>query len=156
MTIEERLSQTIDEQEERISELEEENRILRAFVPWTEHTIAKEDAPLGLPLPRLEIVWKKLERDPRGYDWRCTYQLVYRHLVDDVVSVPLGETKITWTREPVGSDGKIELPFRDGAHIHHDAMELDLPAFVRYGDRAQKIDPTQHLGAQKARREREP
>jgi hypothetical protein len=62
--------------------------------------------------------------------WRqhtASYRLVIRHLVGNLLAIPLG---LTTTR---GGDGspptEKDLPYRDGAHIHHDMEHLRLPAF---------------------------
>jgi len=138
MTLEERLNETINQMEERIAELEEERDHLRHFVPWTDHVILKEDIPLGLPVPRLEIVW---DHEEGSMEWTARYRLVYGHLLDDIVLVPLGQTKVSGRmREPVDADGTIDLPFRDGAHLHHDCEHLNLRAFVRYGSHVCEIE----------------
>jgi hypothetical protein len=140
MTLEERLNGTIDELEEKVRELEQDNEHLRSFLPWTDHTVLKEDVPFGLPVPRLEMVWE--QTDERRQEWHAYYRLVYKHLLDDIILVPLGQTRVGGHMDtPVNSDGSIQIPFRDGAHIDHDAEQLSLRAFVRYEDHICEIEP---------------
>jgi hypothetical protein len=97
---------------------------------WCHHSEAASDP---LPVPRLEIRYEQV-----GGSWRnrvAKYALVYRHLCGEFVTVPLGETKIAASRnEPPIEDGKVHLPFRDGAHIYHEMMTLGLPGFAICGD----------------------
>ena len=60
---------------------------------------------------------------------------VYRHFLGDIMAVPLGHTTIRGGagRMPL-VDGRLMLPFRDGAHVCSDMAHLKLPGFATYGD----------------------
>lgn len=133
---EDRLAQELEEAECKIRELEREIERLKDLRPWTEHGTVEDD---GLPVPRLEMAWEK--GSFRSYQYRCQYRLVYRHLLNHIESVPLGETLVGGHTDPDGYKGlKMILPFRDGAHIKSDAKHLNLPAFVRWDDKVEKIN----------------
>ena len=134
---EDRLAQELEEAEERIGELEREVERLQDHLPWTQHE--EIEATPDMPVPRLEMVWEE-GKFPRDYQYRCAYRLVYRHLLGHLVAVPLGETMVGSTKPP-DHFGEIDTPFRDGAHIKSDARQLGLPAYVRWGDKVERIDP---------------
>src|SRR5690554_5698969 len=91
-------------------------------------------------VPRLQIRCEHEEGDYFNQTW--IYELVYEHFVDGVVKVKLGETKRESGSgvQPVNEDGTLDLPIRDGAHIKHDSIHLNLPAFAICDDIVQKID----------------
>lgn len=104
---------------------------------WSRHQPWNEN---GLPVPRLELHWKK----DGEYDSRCWYLLVYKHLLHteekpDIVAVPLG-----LTRSGGGSRNQqgfmfgeyVDTPFRDGAHAAHDSTQLKIPLYVTNEDGA--------------------
>lgn len=138
MTTAERLEELLDDKDSEIRRLQamldeiDEQRAWR----WTMHTERAQDTH-DLPVPRLEI---RCEPISEGY-WGAqvwTYSLVYRHFIGHLVWVPLGATKRTGgaIHTPPPLD---DLPFRDGAHITHDALQLDLPAFSIVEDRTYRI-----------------
>lgn len=116
---------------------------------WSTPSLDEVDVP-ELPLPRLEVRWYQYFRDQRPEDWssyRIVYQLVYQHLLDNIVAVPLGWTTVNghdrdtkpWDEIPgFPSRGDEEarppqvcrLPMRDGAHMFHDAAHLGLPLYI--------------------------
>lgn len=118
---------------DRIASAEPDKTVLREpaaggpDLEWYRHTVV-EDGGDGLAVPRLELRWD----DPTADERVCIYSLVYRHLLGDLVRVPLGRTK--QTGRP-GCPTNIEnwIPFRDGAHFRHDVIELRLPGFVVVG-----------------------
>lgn len=144
-TIEQRLAEQLNEKDREIRELtikiEDLEQSLRgADSQWTLHVrLPKEQT---LPLPRLELVW-----EPDGYvgqEWYervAKYRLVYRAFWGDVLAIPLGETRVKggYGTEPPIRAGKIEMPFRDGAHICHDMAALRLPGFLVCGDVVENI-----------------
>ncbi|KAF6630537.1 hypothetical protein H6F38_13985 [Paenibacillus sp. EKM208P] len=91
-------------------------------------------------LPRLQIKCVNISSDYRITEWK--YELVYKHFDNDIAYVSLGSTKRETGRTeiPLNEDGTLDLPFRDGVHIKHDAIQLNLPAFAICGDIIQKID----------------
>ena len=125
----------IDKLAERVEELE--NTLDGRTWGWTIHTTVSEDENMNLPVPRLEMRWREL--DDWGYNWEAQYRLVHRHFLDHLVAIPLGSTKRGGDSPPMTNE-KVDLPFRDGAHIKHDAKALDLPAFVIYGDEVHPIE----------------
>lgn len=91
---------------------------------WTRHTQLPEVQ--SLPVPRLEIELIANEDAAYSGTHRWEYRLVYRHLLGDVIGVPLGSTSTTGPLERAEPG---DTPFRDGVHIRHDAQHLRLPAF---------------------------
>lgn len=83
-----------------------------------------------LPVPRLEIRWRRVEQDAR-YNWEAWYCLVYRHLLGEILFVPLGREKV-WrgAKQPLVEGGVVDTPFRNGAHILYDMLNLNLPGYV--------------------------
>lgn len=133
------LSDALESKDDEIANLHEKVRIAELDHTWTAH----EQIPNGedpLPVPRLELVFERI--DDFQFVWR--YNLVYRHLLDHNVRVPLGKTAISGgfrkPNETIPMTGNlIDKPFRDGRHITHDAMTLDLPAFCVAGSRVEKL-----------------
>lgn len=129
-----RLEELLDQRDERIATLEETVEDLQARLEcktqWTEHLVDKECDDGGLPVPRLEITWHPMERSHDGYNMMIRYDLVKRHLCDEIHRVPLGATRTTATKVDRDQNGILFTPFRDGAHIAFDARELRLPAYV--------------------------
>ncbi|WP_148039091.1 hypothetical protein [Brevibacillus gelatini] len=91
-------------------------------------------------LPRLQIECINVSGDYTEQLWK--YELVYKHFTGDIVKVTIGQTerKTGRTKPPIGEDGEIDLPFRDGAHIKHDAIHLNLPAYAICDDIVEKLD----------------
>jgi hypothetical protein len=129
----ERLEQLLDEKDSKIEELQRELDELKDEEDknwgWARHRTLKEN-PEGLPVPRLEIRWHKLSDD--GYLARWDYALIYKHFLGHILFIPLGQTSIQGGRgePPIYNGDEIQLPFRDGPHICHDAMHLNIPAFA--------------------------
>lgn len=124
----ERLEELLNAKDREIEELRDQLREIedQREWRWTMHTDAKEDAH-DLPVPRLQIECEPIyEGSWSAQTW--TYSMVYRHFLGHLVFVPLGATKRTGGSmdAPPSLD---DLPFRDGAHIRHDAEALGLPAF---------------------------
>lgn len=127
----ERLEELLDEKDSRIEELEKELSDItdreEANWEWARHSTRKEDTD-NLPVPRLEMRWVKESDD--GYLQRWDYALVYRHTLDHLVVVPLGQTRIQGNRsEPPVWGTTLQTPLRDGVHICNDTMHLGIPAF---------------------------
>lgn len=135
---------------ERIAELEGANEQLLEQVQQLEEALdgvregwrhRRADASLrdDLPVPRLEIEWWRRDDDP--YRRWAEYRLVARHLTGRLMAVPIGQTRCD------GGDGswpptcrdQLDLPFRDGPHIHHDMAHLELPGYVLCGDRTELL-----------------
>lgn len=120
---------------------------------WARHQIYKKDAePLPiLSVPRLEVRWTSIDDD--HYHLLATYSLVRRHLLGHLVFVPLGATRVggSMDHQPIQANGQLQLPFREGAHIHHDMKALNLPGYVVYydphhrQDKFLKLDPEKRL-----------
>lgn len=99
----------------------------------------KEHDNNGLPVPRLEIRYKDTA-DPEKL--RAEYGLVYRHLCDHLVFATLGLTKIHGALHYYRD--RLDLPFRDGAHIRHEMKTLNLRAFVVYGQHHRELFEGDH------------
>lgn len=159
-TTDARLQELLDKKDEELRELretlsahydEEQRKRRRDEWQWTHHEILKND-DVDLPVPRLEMRW--VDQGTRGYNRICWYYLVFRHLTDDIIKVPLGQTKVNGGSSEPYYDGHhasnpkpaIDVPFRDGAHIANEARQLNLPAFVIWKDKVQEIIPDEKRG----------
>lgn len=136
------LTGLLDEKDEEIYKLAERVEELENILDgrtwgWTIHTKISDGENMNLPVPRLEMRWREL--DDWGYNWEAQYRLVYRHFLDELVAIPFGNTKRGGDSPPMTNE-KVDLPFREGAHIKHDAGTLNLPAFVIYGDEVHPIE----------------
>ncbi len=102
---------------------------------WARHAELPKDQLL--PVPRLEIWYDANESDDYNRVW--IYRMVYRHFLGHCVAVPLGCTKQGGGRE---SDDLLDyIPFRDGAHINHDARVFGWPMYIIKGEKGQVIPP---------------
>lgn len=145
---EQRLHELLDQKDAKIEELENllksSNSLLEQdpFV-WALPGPA-DDAREDLPVPRLELLYEP-ETVPSGtvswHQFRVYYRLVYKHLMGDLHKTVLGETtcrggagKPIKSMEARSRPGKIDLPYRDGAHICHDMAHLRMPGFAICGD----------------------
>ena len=141
-----RLETLIDrlaKQEKDMAELEEENNELADRLDaieyqnkwrWRLVRILSDEENIGLPIPRLEIRWERLDE----FNVRACYSLVYRHLLGRIIAHSLSSTHVggDWSdNEPLS----LRLPFRDGAHIMHDMQTLNLPAFVVAGGKSREL-----------------
>ncbi len=147
---ERRLLELLDQRDQQIEEMTETIERLRREADgavWSEWMPRELEDVETLPLPRLEIEIAELTAQ---YDDAevCLgivyiYRLVYRHLTGFVRSIPLGRTTSTGGRMPRvrARLGVLDWPFRDGAHIHHDAAHLGLPGFLRRGDEVLPLQP---------------
>lgn len=139
----ERLEDLLNKRDEEIADLrtkirkQEDEDDEEAWL-WTRHTESKEAE--GLPVPRLEIRWTTLGRGM--WNWLASYNFVYRHFLGQVIVVPLGRTRVGagCERTPV-TGGQVDLPYREGVHIRHDAWALRLPAYAICGNVVNKIEP---------------
>lgn len=135
------MSKTLKFLEGRISELEEKLESAETSARfnsdvekwfWTRH---REDWPdRGLPVPRLEMLWTDMSGTWSRME--ALYVLVYRHWgTDKLMAVPMGLTRRDGGGgRPVTPSRGVDTPFRDGAHIRHDAAQLGLPAYAVCGD----------------------
>jgi hypothetical protein len=134
----ERLEQMLDDKDEQIVKLQNElyqaKKEIEFQAGWSRHTIYSIQAAPNpeRPVPRLEIRWT--ESNGR-YESEATYSLVYRHLTDDIVFIPLGKTKTTGAMVDQVRGHIVETPFRDGCHFANEMRQLKLPGFVIAGDR---------------------
>jgi hypothetical protein len=109
-----------------------------------------------LPFPRLELRWRKTtraERKENYSNWICLYRLViHPKTADDArtntdkgcnkldVAYDLGMT-FRDGPEPIGSDGVVDTPFRDGCHAMWDSVSLHVPVYAVYKKHATLIVP---------------
>ena len=90
----------------------------------------------GLPVPRLELRWTRI--DCGEWVWFCEYNLVTLHLLGEYWATPMGGTKRGGARPPMRGE-MVDVPFRDNAHIRHDAKQLNLPAFAIWGKKVTRL-----------------
>lgn len=123
---------------ERISELEE--RVRGSEFAWLLDSHVNDDETL--PIPRLEIEWVRAKQCPGIHVAR--YRMVLAHLNGEVYALPMGQTTTQGRADapwPPEFRGYLQLPYRDGAHIHHDMNHLGLRAFVRCAGRVEELSP---------------
>ena len=136
-TIIERLERDLNNADAAREKLETELEYMREHATWgwsRHNTIEAIDDPL--PVPRLEIEVFNASGDWYVSEW--VYSMVYEHLLGHHVRVPLGHTKQTGGH---GRRDSVEhLPFRDGAHIKHEAKAFGWPAFWIIEGNAQLIE----------------
>lgn len=90
-----------------------------------------------MPCPRLEFRWERISEDDFGrFNWKCVYSLVLPLGEHDIRSTDVEGNprekalEIGVTRSSIGHgyspvrDGKVETPFRDGAHAVWDCEAL--------------------------------
>ena len=126
--------------ERKYAELEEENERLSDKLEWdASWQMIREPAQdeFGLPVPRLEI---RAYIKEGAYEFKWCYNLVYKHLCDHLLQVPMGVTKVGGGRGPQASHGKIDEPYRESAHIRSEMKELGLPGFIICGNYAVEIN----------------
>ena len=90
----------------------------------------------------LELTWKKTpEEGPEM--WRVDYELamplitggsLLRARLGGTIVGPIGQRSYDY---PIYPDGKLDTPFRDGAHLKWDAELLGIDGWVVYGERRQ-------------------
>lgn len=148
-----RIEEILNDKDEKIEELE---RKLHAFEQrdklarnedewvWTEHFLLEEDDTPELPIPRIQLQWEFI--GDRHYQSRCWTFLVFKHLIGDIVKVPLGMTRVSGGRQdefyPKHPDGpRIGTPFRAGGDAATEARQLRLPLFVTQEGMAQELFP---------------
>jgi len=110
---------------------------------------------MGLPLPRLELRWVKI-----GETWNereCIYEMVMPlqeldvrredkngKQVRSVLRIEMGRTKVTGGTEnahPPIRDGKVDAPFRDGAHAQWDADVLNMTVWATCEESFSRLYP---------------
>ena len=158
----ERLEELLDLKDEEIERLQEQlsaaEQRAEANHRWTTHIEVPTDNHPDLPLPRLELLWDDLgERgDGEGYATQIRYDLVYRHYRGHIEHVPMGSSRTSARIEKVTQYGKIDLPYRDGAHILYDMAHLGIPAFAIIGARIDQLTWDYiHTGSTASQRGRE-
>jgi hypothetical protein len=139
----ERLETLLDERDEKIHALTEELAEAKEILDskrWERHRKGEDN---GLPVPRLEFAWIP-SPDAGWMDFTVEYRLVMKHLLDYDVIVPLGSTRTRGGNDtdPRTREGGVArcLPFRDGAHAHHDAAHLGLPLYAIGPDGPIRVD----------------
>ncbi len=128
------LTELLETKDEEIRDLKQqldqlECHLRNSEAGWSVHR--QERTHLTLPAPRLEIEGRMVDE----YHLLWEYRFVYPHLLGHNVIVPLGRTESSGNfnerrRPPRNQDGSMDLPYRDGAHIHHDMEALKLPAYA--------------------------
>lgn len=109
-------------------ELEKAENYREGHWDWCRHREIKE--PQTLPVPRLEM---RCIQDEPGSWFNITWEyfLIYRHTLDHIAAVPMGQTTCNGSRDQAPIfNGVVHTPFRDGVHICNDAEHLKLPAFA--------------------------
>jgi hypothetical protein len=91
----------------------------------------KED---GLPVPRLELHWRRLDD---SFTTEAVYMLVRRHFLAAIGGRPSIVANVLGVTTCRGGNrarsfwhvDELDLPFRESAHMSHDAKHLELPLF---------------------------
>lgn len=139
LTIEERLNAQLNEANQNIAKLQQEIEDLRYQEEWKWRHIRKlsSDENLGLPVPRLEIRYRKLAEYESAS--AADYGLVYSHFwKNEIFFVPISSTRCGGGRTE--HEDYLDLPFRDGAHIKNEMKQLNLRGFVTNGTRSREIE----------------
>jgi hypothetical protein len=144
-TAEERLAALLNDRDEEIrmlrDELAEREESLRGARGGWSLPRKVDDEHLVLPVPRLEFVWTP---DPDWHRYVIEYRLVIEHLVDGLMIIPLGRTTVQGGsgQSPFDRTDDIgnNLPYRAGAHAHHDAAHLKLPLYAITPDGPVRLD----------------
>lgn len=114
--------------------------------------------------PRLEIRWFEESDSTEEYKhFRADYMLVIsapdkldiRSNVFSETGESYGARNVEYVlgstharggfAQPIDYDGNLRTPFRDGVHILRDAMVLNLPTYVSYGDLWNIVEPVPPL-----------
>lgn len=127
----ERLEDLLEQKEEELDDLKREVERLEYMLDgspdgWRAVKSIKDDP--SLPIPRLELAFEPSQKYGWG-DYKVIYRLVYQHLVDGLLTVPLGETNIRGGGAANHAEEPDYLPHRDGAHAAHDALHFGLPLY---------------------------
>lgn len=116
-----------------------------------------------LPYPRLELRWRKATKDEAGgadfaAEWgplfACDYVLVLHKKHDGDMRCNHPKTDAYGARDvefvlnttlsggggPRSRNGKVDTPFRDGAHAQWDAEVLDLPVYAIDGRNISQVE----------------
>jgi hypothetical protein len=134
-TLAERLNKVIEEKEEKIQELQDEASNLRHRLE-----VAGEFPQAPSPrdtekmeVPRLEMVYIPSKRQGWG-DYLVIQRLVYQHFLGHLDWCGIDWTRVSPGRSdqdgPAQYDGKVDLPFRSGAHLHANSVLLKMPAYT--------------------------
>lgn len=134
-----RLAEDLERVEQELADLKEkiENDKNEELWRWARHVeLPKEQT---LPVPRMEMFLDEENSDEWNRVW--IYRMVHRHFLGHCVGIPLGCTK------QGGSFSKVDilnmLPFRDGAHMKHDARTFGWPAYMIVGKEVREIDTSE-------------
>lgn len=136
-TAADKLATLLEAAEEKIADLETQLEAIDDQVQWswTRHEeLSKEQT---LPVPRLEIVLD----DVAAYNRTWIYRMIYRHLLDHCVAVPLGRTTQSGGGTIAIENFESHVPFRDGVHIRSDAKQFGWPMYAVCGDRVVELFP---------------
>jgi len=131
MTLEERLNEQLGEAEYKIRKLEEQLENQQYVDDWRWRQIRQltEEENLDLPLPRLEIRYRKDD-----YNAYADYSLVQRHFTNHIDVIPISSTRVSKSYAD-----ELTLPHRDGAHIIHDKENLGIPGYIVFKDKYKEI-----------------
>lgn len=143
------------ELQNKLAKYEEEERSREFWerYGWTRPRVIEDD--LGLPVPRLQMTWEvRSNEHEHAQVWLCRYDLIYSHLCDHLMAVPMGFTQRGPMSSRPDSYSEIDKPFRDYAHACSDALHLNLPLYVVCGEKIEEIDPKKHAGALNSQKDR--
>ncbi len=134
LSVEERLNDDLYNKEREIEKLKEEvdDLTYRDDWKWRHIKHLSEEENMDLPVPRLEIRYRALDK----YNVAADYALVYKHLLGHIEFCPLGSTRCS-SHSYIKN---LDLPFRDGAHIRHEMATLKLPGYVVGGSNFREIE----------------
>lgn len=131
----EKLEEIIEQQDEKIAELEEQLERNERCAEWQVSRYVNEKNMNAqypgydkLPLPRLEMRVNLL--DDNGYRVEYLHGIVYKHFDDSMLFIPYEQTIVTGSRGEQIKNGDIDFPFRQGPHLIGDSIMFNMPAFV--------------------------
>lgn len=134
--------------QEIIAERDEAISAMERMKKWDERPHSRKRSKL--PCPRIEFEWVPSQQQEWATRW-CMYWLVLELGHTDIRAegkdgklgalreryIPMGETQSTGSDKRPVWDGRVDTPFRDGAHAHWDRLALglsNLPVYARCGE----------------------
>ena len=142
----EKLNDEVEEKKEKIERLENELSHINDFHVnrWQHHKgvrLEKTDARNKLPLPRLEMIYSI-----KDYQIVWLYGLAFKPFWflhgtgPDYIFLPFSRTISSGEDITNLEKQHTLLPFRDGLHIKHDSMILDLPMFFIHLNKNESVE----------------
>lgn len=101
---------------------------------WKRHRKLTNAENLDLPVPRLEIRYSSA-----ADGLAAKYSLVYEHFLGHLMQIPIGLTMCGGGHLKSKGEDYLELPFREGAHIASDMLQLGLPGYIINGAKSAAV-----------------